>query len=166
VLAEPDLVPIAADHIGSFHRALDVVARERQYLTLLEAPPLEQTRDFVLESLKKGDPRFVAVAAGEVVGWCDIGRHPFAAHAHRGSLGMGLVPEFRGRGLGFRLITAALHETWASHFTRVELSVHADNARALALYAKVGFAREGIARDAACIDGRYRDAITMAIVQR
>lgn len=166
MLAEPDVVPMMADHIDGFHRALDVVARERRYLTLLEAPPPERTRDFVLEGLRKGDPRFVAVAASEVVGWCDIGRHPFAAHAHRGSLGMGLVPEFRGRGLGFRLITAALHEAWASHFTRVELSVHADNARALALYAKVEFAREGIVRDSACIDGQYRDAITMAIVQR
>jgi RimJ/RimL family protein N-acetyltransferase len=44
--------------------------------------------------------------------------------------------------------------------------VHADNARAIALYEKVGFVREGVARDAVFIDGEYRDAINMAIVDR
>ncbi|MBB2794036.1 UNVERIFIED_ORG: hypothetical protein GGD58_002900 [Rhizobium pisi] len=34
--------PIAAAHIESFHRALDTVAREKKYLSMLEATPLPQ----------------------------------------------------------------------------------------------------------------------------
>jgi hypothetical protein len=61
--------PIAQDHIDGFHRALDIVARERRYLAFLEAPPIESTRAFVLDNIKRGSPQFVAVsAAGEVVG--------------------------------------------------------------------------------------------------
>ena len=67
-----EIVPIAADHIESFHRALDFVARERRYLAFLEAPPLEETRAFVLDMIKHGYPQWVVLSAGEVVGWCDV----------------------------------------------------------------------------------------------
>lgn len=48
--------------------------------------------------------------------------------------------------------------------TGVELHVHADNLRAIALYEKVGFVREGMARGAIRIDGRYIDSVLMALI--
>lgn len=95
----PDIViePIAVRHIESYHQALDVVARERRYLTFLEAPSLEETRKFVLDMIENKHPQFVAVKEGDVVGWCDIRRHSRPAHAHRGTLGMGIIPAHRGR---------------------------------------------------------------------
>jgi RimJ/RimL family protein N-acetyltransferase len=160
------IVPTKPEHIDSFHRALDIVARERKYLALLEALPLTQTREFVMGVIQKGGLQFVALADGEVVGWCDIQRHAFPSRAHRGTLGMGIVPAYRGRGIGFRLIQATLAQARVAGFVRVELDVHADNARAIALYETVGFVREGVARDAVFVDGEYRDAINMAIVDR
>jgi hypothetical protein len=56
-----DVVPIAPEHVEGYHRALDRVARERKYLTLLEAFPLLQTREFVQSLVEKGDPVFVAL---------------------------------------------------------------------------------------------------------
>lgn len=156
--------PISIEHIEGFHKALDTVAREREYLSLLEAFPLEETRIFVLGMIAKGNPQFVALADGKVVGWCDISRHFFPSHAHGGKLGMGLIPAYRGQGLGQRLIEATLQAARDAGFVRVELSVHADNARAIVLYERVGFVREGIARKSACIDGRYIDTINMAIL--
>lgn len=166
VPSDVSVVPIAPEHIESFHRALDTVARERKYLTLLEAPPLPQTRDFVMENIKSGNPGFVALAQGEVVGWCDVRRHFFPAHAHRGTLGMGIIPAYRGRGLGALLLSATLGAAFDAGFVRVELNVHADNVRAIALYERVGFVREGVVRDAVFIDGEYRDAIAMALIRR
>ena len=157
---------MGASHIGSFHQTLDAVARERKYLTLLEAPPLAQTREFVLDRIARGEPNLVAIAGDQVVGWCDIARHFFPAHAHRGSLGMGLLPAWRGQGIGRRLIDGALALAWDTGFTRVELSVHADNAPAISLYQKVGFLTEGVVRDAVRVDGDYRDAVAMAILRR
>ncbi|MGX5826015.1 GNAT family N-acetyltransferase [Mesorhizobium sp. 43Arga] len=161
-----EIAPIAPDHIESFHRALDLVARERKYLSFLEAPPLDQTRRFVSDRIAAGDPGFVAVVRGEVVGWCDISRHDRLICAHRGSLGMGIVASHRGRGLGPRLINVTLAQARKVGLVRVELSVHADNVRAVALYDKVGFVREGVQRDAIRIDGQYGDTIMMAIVER
>ena len=166
VPTDASVVPIAPQHIESFQRAIDSVARERKFLTLLEALPLPQTREFVLNNIRSGNPQFVALAKGEVVGWCDIRRHFFPAHAHRGTLGMGIVRAYRGRGLGTRLINATLEAAFGAGFVRVELDVHADNARAISLYESVGFVREGIVRDAVYVDGEYRDAITMALIRR
>ncbi|TWB18260.1 acetyltransferase (GNAT) family protein [Rhizobium sp. ERR 1071] len=156
------ILPISADHIEGFHKALDTVAREREYLSLLEAFPLEETRIFVLGMIEKGNPQFVALADGKVVGWCDISRHGFPSHAHAGRLGMGIIPAYRGRGLGRRLLEATLRAARDAEIECIELSVHADNDRAIALYEKVGFVREGLARNSVRIDGRYKDAIHMA----
>lgn len=160
------IAPIAPGHVESFHRALDLVARERKYLSFLEAPSLDQVRSFQLERIERGDPAYGAIVRGEIVGWCDITRHDRPIHAHRGALGMGILPAYRGRGLGRKLIDAALTQARKAGFVRIELFVHSDNVRAIALYDKVGFVREGVQRDAVCIDGEYRDAIMMAIVER
>jgi len=162
---EIQIEPIADEHIEGFRAALDTVAREWKYLSLLEAPPLEDTRAFVLGMIEKSNPQFVALADGKVVGWCDISRHTFPSHAHTGRLGMGIIPAYRGQGLGRRLIGATLQAARNVGIERVELSVHADNDKAIALYEKVGFVREGFARKSVRIDGRYLDAIYMALFQ-
>ena len=158
--------PMMLDHVEGYRRALDLVARERKYLTMLEAQPEPDTLRFVKSNLENGNPMMVALAGGKVVGWCDVRREFFPSRAHRGTLGMGLLPEWRGRGLGQRLLEATLARARRSGFKRIELDVYADNLRAIALYEKAGFVREGLLRDATLIDGVFRDAILMAIVER
>ncbi|WHO75132.1 GNAT family N-acetyltransferase [Rhizobium sp. BT03] len=167
--ASPDMSgmrvePIAAAHIDSFHHALDTVAREKKYLSMLEATPLPETRAFVMGMIAKGNPQFVAISQDEVVGWCDISRHSFPSHAHRGKLGMGILPAYRGQGLGRKLIETTLRAAREAGFVRVELDVYDDNLRAIARYEKLGFVREGMIRRAARIDGRFIDAIGMALL--
>jgi RimJ/RimL family protein N-acetyltransferase len=159
-----DIVPIEENHIDGFHRTLDFVARERRYLAWLEAPPPESTRAFVLDHIKRGHPQFVVVAAGEVVGWCDVSPKDRPTYAHTGVLGMGLLPLFRGRGIGADLIRRSLAAAKAFGFHRVELTVREDNANAIALYKRVGFATEGVQRDAVKVDGVYEDLILMAVL--
>ncbi len=159
-----EIVPIAPENIEGFHSALDVVARERKYLTMLEAPPLPQTRNFVLGMIDKGNPQFVALDEERVVGWCDITRHFRPTQARRGSLGMGIIPAYRGNRLGQRLMEAALNAATDLGLLRIELFVNADNARAISLYERVGFRREGVERRATLIDGRFIDSIRMALM--
>jgi RimJ/RimL family protein N-acetyltransferase len=157
---------IAPEHIQGFHRALDLVSRERKYVFSLEAARLERTRQFVTNNIEKGFPQYVAIADGEVVGWCDVLPKPHAVHAHSGVLLIGIVPGWRGRGIGRALINETLHAARRLGLTRVELTVHADNAPAIALYKSVGFQQEGVLRDAVMIDRTYRDSIVMALVDR
>ncbi|HXO72380.1 MAG TPA: GNAT family N-acetyltransferase [Bradyrhizobium sp.] len=159
-----EIVPIAQDHIDGFHRALDIVARERRYLALLEAPPIESTRDFLLGNIKRGSSQFVAVSAGAVVGWCDVTPIDRPSLTHRGVLGMGLLPQFRGRGIGAKLIQSTLAAARAFGLHRVELSVREHNTGAIELYRKIGFTLEGTQRDAILVDGVYEDLVCMAVV--
>lgn len=159
-----EIVPIAEGHIEAFHRTLDIVARERRYLSFLEAPPLQSTRDFILRVISQGYPQFVAMADREVAGWCDIIPNSRPIEAHCGVLGIGLLPQFRGQGLGKRLILRTLDTARAFGLTRVELRVREDNASAIALYRKIGFVEEGLQRNAVRLDGSYENTVTMAIL--
>jgi RimJ/RimL family protein N-acetyltransferase len=159
-----EIVPIGQGHIDGFHRTLDSVARERRYLSFLEGPPIETTRAFVLGNIKRGHPQFVAVSAGEVVGWCDVLPLDRPILAHRGVLGMGLLPQFRGQGIGTKLIRSALAAARAFGLHRVELTVREPNSGAIELYRKEGFEIEGVQRDAVMVDGVYEDVVCMAVV--
>jgi len=98
-----DIRPIDANDIAGFHAVLDEVARERRYIAFLQAPPLEETRAFILDGIAKGHSRFVAVQEGSVVGWCDVCPNSRPVQSHVGSLGMGLSASARGLGIGTRL---------------------------------------------------------------
>jgi ribosomal protein S18 acetylase RimI-like enzyme len=160
-----EIVPIAEGHIDGVHRALDSVARERRYLAFLEAPPIESTRAFVLDNIKRGHPQFVALSPNsEVVGWCDVMAMSRPTQAHRGVLGIGLLPQFRGQGIGTKLTKKALVAARAFGLHRVELTVREHNTGAIELYKKEGFAIEGVQRDAVLVDGVYENVVCMAVL--
>ena len=48
--------------------------------------------------------------------------------------------------------------------TRIELRVYARNARAIHVYEKLGFEREGLRRRAIFQDGEYQDDLLMALL--
>jgi RimJ/RimL family protein N-acetyltransferase len=159
-----EILPMTPNHIDTFHRTLDFVARERRYLSFLAAPPIESTRAFVLNNIKCGHAQYAAVAAGEVVGWCDVIPKERPIYAHSGVLGMGLLPAFRGRGIGTALIRSVLAAAERNGLHRVELTVRERNEGAIALYRKVGFAVEGVQRDAVHVDGGYENVVCMALL--
>lgn len=51
------------------------------------------------------------------------------------------------------------------NLNRVWLHVYADNRRGQGAYARVGFVREGVLRQAHYHDGRYQDVISMALLR-
>ena len=80
------------------------------------------------------------------------------------TLGMMVLPEFRGCGGGNALLAAALEHARASGAHKVELEVWPDNARAIALYASAGFEVEGMRRSHyRRRDGSLRSALLMAL---
>jgi ribosomal protein S18 acetylase RimI-like enzyme len=159
-----EIVPITQDHIESFHRSLDFVARERRYLAFMEAPSFESTRAFVLNNIEQGYPQLVAISAGQVVGWCDIVPNPRPIYAHVGVLGIALLPEFRRQGIGERLMRQTLDAARDFGLRRVELTVRESNAVAIRLYKKFGFAIEGLQRNRILVDGGYENLVLMGLL--
>jgi ribosomal protein S18 acetylase RimI-like enzyme len=163
-MASVEIVQITQDHIESFHRSLDFVARERRYLAFLEAPPFESTRAFVLNNIEHGYPQLVAVSAGQVVGWSDVVPNPQQIYAHVGVFGMALLPEFRRQGIGGRLIRQTLDAARDFGLRRVELTVRENNAVAIELYKKFGFTTEGLQRNRILVDGAYENLVLMGML--
>lgn len=158
------IVPIAEAHIAGFHAVLDSVARERRYLLFLEAPSLENCTAFVKANIREGRVGLVALVDEQVVGWCDILPIPRHSTRHVGVVGLGVLKDFRGRGIGPALLQAALDKARAAGMTRIELDVREDNLPAIALYERFGFQREGLKRRAVRVDGKYGNLIGMALL--
>jgi ribosomal protein S18 acetylase RimI-like enzyme len=158
-----EIAPITAADIESFHRTLDLVARERRYLSFSEAPALESTRAFVLDMIAHGYPQLVALSDGEVVGWCDVTPKSGPIDARIGVLGMGLLPQFRHQGIGSRLMARALADARAFGFSRVELAVYRSNANAIRLYEKAGFVIKAVQPAAAPGDTIDKTVLIMAL---
>jgi L-phenylalanine/L-methionine N-acetyltransferase len=120
-------------------------------------------REAKFAGLDRNNVQLVALVDGKVVG--NIGLHREIAHrrAHAASIGMAVHDAYAGRGVGSALMAAVvdLAERWWN-IKRLELSVYADNARAIALYERFGFEREGLHRAYAWRDGEYVDSLAMA----
>lgn len=156
-----DVIYARKDLIPSLWQAIDTVAREEIYIERVEAPPLPETEAFQHKLLDQNWPVYYAVDNDQVVGWADITFPLNPRLAHRGFLGMGLLPAYRGQGLGRRLLQAALDHARQIGAEKVELSVYTTNAPAIALYRRCGFNEIGVIRHYRKHKGVYYDALEM-----
>lgn len=161
----PQIIPIALEHIAGFREALGSVARERDYLAQIDAPSIEWTTEFVIKNVAKGHAQFVAVENGAVIGWCDITPGTRPGFTHSGSVGMGVIKDWRHQGLGKALLKACIQKSFENGLTRLELEVYTDNSAAVALYRNLGFIEEGLKRRARFLDGHYQDLLIMALLR-
>ena len=75
-------------------------------------------------------------------------------------------PADQGRGFGQQAVALAAGFCWRElNLQRLTLRVIGDNPRAIAAYAKAGFAVEGVMRRAAYADGAHRDVTIMGLLR-
>jgi len=147
---------------GGYWHALGTIARERSYLLTTVVPEFAVTWNFISEVIEKGWSQYFALSDGDVVGWCDICREEMDGLTHSGHLGMGVIPGFRGQGLGRKLLGATMADALSGGLERIELEVFASNQPAINLYESAGFQEEGRKRRGRLIDGKYEDIVMMS----
>jgi L-phenylalanine/L-methionine N-acetyltransferase len=135
-------------------------------LMQLPHPSEEMWAARLADSLAPGkqDVLLVAEEHGHVIATC--GMHPAGVSLRRRHvmvLGISVGKDAQGRGVGSTLMAAMCDyaDRWAG-VLRLELTVYADNAAAIALYRKFGFELEGTHRAYALRDGQYVDVLAMA----
>lgn len=101
---------------------------------------------------------------GNMVGHTNVsaGRRVFR---HTVGLGISVAKDWRNKGVGTALMREMM--AWCAanpQIKRLELEVFASNPRAIHVYEQLGFEREGVRRAYALKDGRFQDAIMMAIL--
>jgi RimJ/RimL family protein N-acetyltransferase len=159
-----EIAPIAISHAESFHSCLDSVAREACFLAATKAPSLEKIEAFVSENVANDAIQFVALDDARVVGWADVLSPWPDAIAHRGTLGMGIVSEYRRQRIGERLLRACIEKALSKGITRIELETRSDNHPSIKLYEKLGFVHEAVKRRAMRFDGEYYDSVQMSLL--
>jgi putative acetyltransferase len=122
----------------------------------------KQFRRERMASRPPGSTHLAAIAEGKVIGTSFLGRFE-DRRSHVGSVGMGVHDAWAGKGAGTALMGAmvGLADNWLG-LKRLELTVYADNTRAIGLYERFGFVREGLHKDFALRDGAFVDALAMA----
>lgn len=99
----------------------------------------------------------------EIIGTLTCRGGSLHADAHVADLGLYVAKSWRDQGVGGALMTRAL--AWASDhplIRRVQLDVMSTNTRAIHVYERFGFVREGVRRHAYRRNGHYTDMIGMA----
>lgn len=145
-----------------FYKALSSVAAEKKYILTLEPPSFESTQTFIRSNIENNHAQYVAESNETIVGWADIIPFTRQSMTHVGSLGIGVISEFRGQGIGRRLLEITIEHAWQQGLKRLELEVFSDNEIAMNLYKKYGYQVEGIKRYARCLNGDYQDIVVMA----
>jgi ribosomal protein S18 acetylase RimI-like enzyme len=158
-----DIRPVAIGDVEGVRACVGAVGAEGVHLAFTEPFTVTETALYIARLIDGGYPNAVALAEGEVIGWCDIMPKAGGVHRHVGVLGMGVAKPHRGCGIGLRLIRAAL-EAARSRWEQVELSVYATNLPAQSLYRKVGFVERGRLPKGRKANGRYDDVILMSIL--
>ncbi|MBK6617259.1 MAG: GNAT family N-acetyltransferase [Nitrosomonas sp.] len=105
---------------------------------------------------------FVSCNLEQLVGFVAISQGIYQRNAHCGSLMIGVSASHQRRGIGRRLMQAALEWASSRDIERIELTVAEANLAAIGLYQQFGFIREGVKLDAYRVDGRAVNEWMMA----
>ena len=97
--------------------------------------------------------------AGEALLW-DIDLHNRTAH-----IGISLIPEFRGRGLGTDVVRVLCRYGFAIRgLRRLQLETLTDNHAMIAAAERAGFTREGVTRSSGWVNGRWADDVIFGLL--
>lgn len=144
--------------------AINQVAAEKRYLTMerFEATD-EQERAYIANLADNGDLFLVALHEDRIIGTLTALRARGKYRAHVAEFGLSLLAEYRNSGIGSQLIAILIRWCTVAGIEKLNLEVFHDNARAIALYQKIGFRPEGIRKKQIKIDNHYIDLIQMTL---
>jgi len=165
--ASVSLRTLESRHAVEAVQYLDAVRRTTVGLNLSPADPLptiEAERQWIDAQIETpGNLHLAAWAEGRIVGMCGAHAPTGFRTRHAATVGVSLLPDWRSRGLGRRMMRAIID--WAEREPQLlvlRLDVFTDNPVALKLYRSLGFEVAGRQRWAARReDGASVDAIQM-----
>ncbi len=140
------------------------VRREGRWLITTPGAVSEPSEAFwISEMIRAGEHLvLVAEADGDVVGNILVTVDRGVATEHIGVLSITIADGWREVGIGSEMVGAA--QRWAAErgLRKVSLGVFPDNDRAIAVYEKAGFVREGLRRRQYRAGDTFRDEVLMA----
>lgn len=134
---------------NELHRYINALSKEKTFVSFQgEEISLEDEIEYVKSSLKKIDEKksvqLIVECDNKIVGVSGIDSKP-RVNSHVGVFGISIAKDFRGQGIGKKLIESVLKETENNlkHIKVIQLECFANNENACNLYKSVGFKEYG-----------------------
>ena len=122
---------------------------------------LEERRQWMAARAAR-HPVVVAVSGGQVVGWGSLNSfNPRPAYDHVADLSVYVGRDWRGRGVGYRLLETLIARARELAYHKLVLAAFPFNAAGLTLYRRLGFAEVGVYREQGQLDGKWVDVVVM-----
>lgn len=125
-----------------------------------------------IEHLDSNSHVFVAVTKNEddneiVVGWAGLFIDSSPRLRHCAGIGLMVHTDYQQAGIGTELMKTLINlaDNWLM-LVRLELEVFSDNEKAIRLYSKFGFEKEGTKRQSTIRNGRLEDCDIMARIKQ
>ncbi len=141
------------------------VRREGRWLVTPPSAVSQPSEAFFIGELIRGDEglALVAEADGETIGNVLVSIERNVVSSHVGTLSIVVAEDWRDVGIGSAMVHAAQAWAAAHGLLKVALAVFPDNERAIAVYERAGFVREGLRhRQYRGDGGELRDELLMA----
>lgn len=127
----------------------------------------EETEQQIIQSENESANSVILLAFcnGEIAGFVTFHGGTRIRKQHAGEMGIAVRKKYWGLGIGNFLLDALI--LWAKDtkiVRKINLLTRADNEKAIMLYEKYGFKREGIIVRDICIHGAFYDSVSMGLL--
>ncbi|AUV82082.1 GNAT family N-acetyltransferase [Salinigranum rubrum] len=164
---EVTIRPAAQSDLDGLVRVMREVTQEEAYLTAESVVELLDDEEVVLRNDKREFRMFfVATVDDRVVGWVHLRSPNFAKLRHTAELTMGVEKEYRGHGIGSRLMEHGLEWAEANGYEKVYQSLPATNQDAVRFLERHRWETEAIRKAHFKIGDEYVAEQQMAVMLR
>lgn len=162
---EVTIRPAGQDDLQGIVGVMRSVAEEDDYLTAETVVDLLDHEEVVFRNNDvESRAFFVATVADEVVGWVHLCSPNFEKLRHTAELTMGVLSEYRGRGIGSHLIERGLEWAESYGYEKVYQSLPATNQNAVRFLEEHRWETEAIRKAHYKIDDEYVAEQQMAVM--
>ncbi|GAB3027045.1 bifunctional helix-turn-helix transcriptional regulator/GNAT family N-acetyltransferase [Natronobiforma cellulositropha] len=156
--------PAIQEDLSGIVGAIRQVVDERTYIVAESVADEVDHQDALLRHNEfESRMFFVATVADEVVGWVHLHAPELDKLAHTAELTVGVIEEYRGRGIGSHLLARGLEWAGANGYEKVYQSVPSTNEEAIVFLEDHGWEIEAVREGHYKLDGAYVDEVMMAI---
>ncbi|MEM2135566.1 MAG: GNAT family N-acetyltransferase [Candidatus Jordarchaeaceae archaeon] len=151
--------------LAAIWRVFSSVVGEKKWIPVLFAEENDFERlSWFSHHKNAGSIILVAELEGVVVGHCLVERDDWDAAAHVGNLGIMIIAEHRGKGVGDALMSEAIIRARDEGFEKICLSTFSTNLVAIKLYKKHNFQMVGVRKRQFKMEGEYKDEVLMDLM--
>ncbi len=152
-----------AENLLELNNKLDLESEFRAYEPGERKDSVESYSKYLSEMIKsENSTLIVAEIDGRLAGLVEAYGGKYNRNKHSVHLVIAVLKEFWGKGIGKNLIVKCIEWAEDKNIHRLDLSVFTYNTKAIELYEKMGFAKEGIKKHSFKVDGKFVDEYLMA----